>query len=449
MAAIVNHKLNYRNAMTPEELIAYDKDHIWHPYTSMQNPTPAFAVASAKGVELTLETGEVLIDGMSSWWTALHGYNHPVLNEALTAQANKMAHVMFGGLTHAPAVELAKQLIDMTAENLQHVFFADSGSVGVEVSIKMALQYWLAQGRSEKNKLLTVRSGYHGDTFAAMSVCDPVNGMHDMFTGVLIKHLFADAPPSISKDEEWQERHIDSFKDMITEHHQGIAAVILEPMVQNAGGIRFYHPEYLQQVRKLCDEFDVLLILDEIATGFGRSGTLFAYEQANVKPDILVLGKALTGGYMTLAAVLTSRKVAHGIGSDGQGVLMHGPTFMANPLACSVALASIKLLLEFDWQGRVLAIQQQMTEELTTCLDIHVVADVRTKGAIGVIELTHPVDMHWIQPRLVELGVWIRPFGKLLYIMPPFVIEPAQLSKLTQAMKTVVSEFDAQLKSEN
>lgn len=435
--------------MTPEELIAYDKDHIWHPYTSMQNPIPAFPVASANGVELTLETGEVLIDGTSSWWTALHGYNHSVLNKALTDQASKMAHVMFGGLTHAPAVELAKQLIDITADNLQHVFFADSGSVGVEVSIKMSLQYWIAQGRGEKNKLLTVRSGYHGDTFAAMSVCDPVNGMHDMFTGVLVKHLFADAPPSITAGEPWLESNIDSFKAQITENHQEIAAVILEPMVQNAGGIRFYHPEYLRLVRQFCDEFDVLLILDEIATGFGRSGTLFAYEQADVKPDILVLGKALTGGYMTLSAVLTSRKVAHGIGSDGQGVLMHGPTFMANPLACSVALASIKLLLQSNWQTRVANIQQQMTEELAASLDYDVVADVRTKGAIGVIELKQSVDMFWIQPRLVELGVWIRPFGKLLYIMPPFVIEPDQLSKLTQAMITVVSEFDAQLKVDN
>ncbi|WP_022952971.1 adenosylmethionine--8-amino-7-oxononanoate transaminase [Leucothrix mucor] len=435
--------------MTPDQLIAYDKTHIWHPYTSMQNPIPAFPVASAQGVEITLETGEVLVDGTSSWWTALHGYNHPVLNEAVTEQLGKVAHVMFGGLTHAPAVALAKQLIDITSENLQHVFFADSGSVGVEVSIKMALQYWLAQGRSEKHRLLTVRSGYHGDTFAAMSVCDPVNGMHDMFTGVLIKHLFAEAPPRSASPAQWQDSDIDAFKTMITEHHAEIAAVILEPIVQNAGGIRFYHPEYLRQVRALCDEFDVLLILDEIATGFGRTGSLFAYEQADIEPDILVLGKALTGGYMTLSAVLTSRKVAHGIGSDGQGVLMHGPTFMGNPLACSVAVASIKLLLESDWQTRVMSIETQMREELSACLELDIVADVRTKGAIGVVELKQAVDMHWIQPRFVELGVWIRPFGKLVYIMPPFVIEPAQLSKLTQAIFTVVSEFDQQAMQNN
>lgn len=435
--------------MTPDQLIAYDKAHIWHPYTSMQNPIPAFLVASAQGAEITLETGEVLVDGTSSWWTALHGYNHPVLNEAVTEQLGKVAHVMFGGLTHAPAVALAKQLIDITAENLQHVFFADSGSVGVEVSIKMALQYWLAQGRSEKHRLLTVRSGYHGDTFAAMSVCDPVNGMHDMFTGVLIKHLFAEAPPRSASPDQWQDSDIDAFKTMITEHHAEIAAVILEPIVQNAGGIRFYHPEYLRQVRELCDEFDVLLILDEIATGFGRTGSLFAYEQADIEPDILVLGKALTGGYMTLSAVLTSRKVAHGIGSDGQGVLMHGPTFMGNPLACSVAVASIKLLLESDWQKRVMAIETQMREELSACLELDIVADVRTKGAIGVVELKQAVDMHWIQPRFVDLGVWIRPFGKLVYIMPPFVIEPAQLSKLTQAIFTVVSEFDRQVMQNN
>ena len=427
--------------MTPEQLIAYDKAHIWHPYTSMQNPIPAYPVASANGVELTLETGEVLVDGMSSWWTALHGYNHPVLNQAATEQLSKMSHVMFGGLTHAPAVTLAKQLIDITAERLQHVFFADSGSVGVEVSIKMALQYWIAQGKQQKHKLLTVRSGYHGDTFAAMSVCDPVNGMHDMFTGILVKHLFADAPPQSRDDNDWQASHIDSFKHMIEQHHHETAAVILEPIVQNAGGIRFYHPEYLRQVRALCDQYDVLLILDEIATGFGRSGTLFAYEQAQIEPDILVLGKALTGGYMTLAAVLTSRKVAHGIGSDGQGVLMHGPTFMANPLACSVAVASIKLLLESNWQQRVQSIETQMRAQLSPCLEFEHVADVRAKGAIGVVELKQSVDMHWIQPRFVELGVWVRPFGRLVYIMPPFVIEPEQLSLLTQAICQVISEM--------
>ena len=340
-------------------------------------------------------------------------------------------------------MNLAKQLIDITAENLQHVFFADSGSVGVEVSIKMALQYWIAQGRSEKNKLLTIRNGYHGDTFAAMSVCDPVNGMHDMFTGVLVKHLFADAPPIHKTGHNWNPSDIDSFKAMITEHHASTAAVILEPIVQNAGGIRFYHPEYLRQVRALCDEFDVLLILDEIATGFGRTGKLFAYEHAGIEPDLLVLGKALTGGYMTLAAVLTSRTVAHGIGSDGEGVLMHGPTFMANPLACAVAVKSIELLLASNWQTLVLTIEKQMTAELESCRSLSIVADVRTKGAIGVVELKEPVDSHWIQPRLVELGVWIRPFGKLVYIMPPFIIEPEDLSKLTAAICTVVTEMNS------
>ncbi|MCL4161963.1 UNVERIFIED_CONTAM: hypothetical protein GTU68_054642 [Idotea baltica] len=408
----------------------------------MQHPIPAYPVASAEGVMLTLETGETLVDGMSSWWTALHGYNHPVLNQAVTEQLGKMSHVMFGGLTHAPAVNLAKQLIDMTADNLQHVFFADSGSVGVEVSIKMALQYWIAQEKPEKNRLLTVRSGYHGDTFAAMSVCDPVNGMHDMFTGVLVKHLFADAPPQSRHDDDWQDSHINAFKQMIEQHHHETAAVILEPMVQNAGGIRFYHPNYLRHVRALCNQYDILLILDEIATGFGRTGTLFAYEQADITPDILVLGKALTGGYMTMAAVLTSSKVALGIGSDGQGVLMHGPTFMANPLACSVALASIKLLLESDWQVRVMQIETQMMAELSTCRDLDIVADVRAKGAIGVVELKHPVDMHWIQAKFVELGVWVRPFGKLVYIMPPFIIQPEQLKLLTSAICSIVTTMD-------
>ena len=426
--------------MTPEELLAYDAEHVWHPYSSMSNPQAMLAVESAEGVYLKLTDGTRLIDGMSSWWSALHGYNHPKLNQALIDQSQKMSHVMFGGLTHEPAVTLAKKLIDLSSENLQHVFFADSGSVGVEVSIKMALQYWSAKkGKTQKTKLLTVRNGYYGDTFGAMAVCDPVNGMHGMFNNVLANHIFAEAPATTNS--AWKPEFIDDFKHQISKHHQEIAAVIIEPMVQNAGGIRFYHPEYLQQVRKLCDQYDVLLILDEIATGFGRTGTLFAYEQANIQADILVVGKALTGGYMSLAAVLTSKKVVDGIEADGQGVLMHGPTFMANPLACSVANASIDLLLESPWEKNIQAIEKQLKDELAPCSQLSCVKEVRVKGAIGVVELHEPIDTAWSQPLFTERGVWLRPFGKLVYLMPPFVIKKDELSQLSKAIFEVLEKI--------
>ncbi|MCF6189568.1 MAG: adenosylmethionine--8-amino-7-oxononanoate transaminase [Cocleimonas sp.] len=424
--------------MTPEELLAYDAKHVWHPYSSMSNPQTMLAVESAEGVYLKLTDGTRLIDGMSSWWSALHGYNHPKLNQALIDQSMKMSHVMFGGLTHEPAVTLAKKLIDLTSDNLQHVFFADSGSVGVEVSIKMALQFWQAQGKTQKTKLLTVRNGYYGDTFGAMAVCDPVNGMHGMFSNVLAEHIFAEAPATTNT--EWKAELIDDFKHQICKHHKDIAAVIIEPMVQNAGGIRFYHPDYLQQVRILCDQYDVLLILDEIATGFGRTGTLFAYEQANIQADILVVGKALTGGYMTLSAVLTSKKVVEGIEADGQGVLMHGPTFMANPLACSVANASIDLLIESNWQENIQAIENQLKEELAPCRQLKCVKEVRTKGAIGVVELHESIDTVWSQPLFSERGVWLRPFGKLVYLMPPFIIKKDELSILTKAIFKVLEK---------
>jgi adenosylmethionine-8-amino-7-oxononanoate aminotransferase len=420
----------------------FDHDHLWHPYTSMLAPLPTFPVVSAHGVELELADGRKLIDGMSSWWAAIHGYNVPELNAALISQAQQMSHVMFGGLTHQPAAQLGRRLVAMTAAPLQYVFLADSGSVAVEVALKMALQYWFAQGKKDKQRLLTVRGGYHGDTFGAMAVCDPVNGMHGLFRGVLAQHLFAPAPECAS-DEAWDESCIAAFAQLLQAHRHEVAAVILEPLVQGAGGMRFYCPEYLRRVRALCDEFDVLLILDEIATGFGRSGTLFAYEQAGIVPDILTLGKALTGGTMTLAATLTTERVAQGISADGSGVLMHGPTFMGNPLACAVANASIDLLLASPWQQRVAAIETQLKRELAPCSDFACVSEVRVKGAIGVIELTETVDMRWIQPRLVELGVWIRPFGKLLYVMPPFVIEAPQLSRLTAAMGQVVREIAA------
>ncbi len=426
--------------MNPNDWLKYDSEHVWHPYTSMSNPTPVLPVASAEGVYLELADGTRLIDGMSSWWSALHGYNHPQLNQALIDQSQKMSHVMFGGLTHEPAVTLAKKLVDLTCDDLQHVFFSDSGSIAVEVAIKMALQYWFAQGNKNKSKLLTVRNGYYGDTFGGMAVCDPVNGMHEMFRNVLPQHIFADAPATLSEGE-WREEYIHDFQQKLAENHQQIAAVIIEPMVQNAGGMRFYHAEYLQSVRQLCDEYDVLLILDEIATGFGRTGTLFAYEQADIQPDIMTVGKSLTGGYMTLAATLCSSKVVQGIEADGSGVLMHGPTFMANPLACSVANASIDLLLSSPWQKRVEGISKQLESELESCNQLDCVKEVRVKGAIGVVELHETIDISWSQARFTERGVWLRPFGKLVYVMPPFIIEAAELTQLTQSIIEVLKEL--------
>jgi len=417
----------------------FERNHVWHPYASMQHPAPVYAVRSAAGVELELEDGRRVIDGMASWWCAIHGYNVPELNAAIEKQLHSMSHVMFGGLTHEPAARLAERLLALAPVGMQHVFFADSGSVSVEVAIKMALQYWQAQNKQGKTRLLTIRNGYHGDTFGAMAVCDPASGMHHLFADVLPQHYFADAPTART-DSEWDDSQIASFRALIEAHHAEIAAVILEPLVQGAGGMRIYAAEFLRRVRALCDDFGVLLIVDEIATGFGRTGTMFACEQAGISPDIMCVGKALTGGYLTLAAVLTSAEICRGVHADG-AVLMHGPTFMANPLACAVALASIDLLISCDWQQSVWAIEAQLAEELAECGDMPGVADVRVKGAIGVLEMKQPVDVGKVQERLLQAGVWLRPFGRLLYTMPPFVIKPAQLSRVTAAMRDAASSI--------
>lgn len=414
----------------------FDRQHIWHPYTSMRDPLPCYPVVAAHGCQLQLADGRELVDGMSSWWAAIHGYNHPRLNQALQQQMAQMSHVMFGGITHPAAVELSRQLVAMTPEALECVFLADSGSIAVEVSMKMALQYWLGRGET-RQKFLTLKRGYHGDTFAAMSVCDPENSMHSLWRGYLPEHLFATAP-QCGFDGEWNEADFADFAQLAEAHHREIAAVILEPIVQGAGGMRFYHPRYLQQVRELCDRYGILLIADEIATGFGRSGKLFACEHACITPDILCLGKALTGGTMTLSATLTTREVADTISRSAAGCFMHGPTFMGNPLACAVAVESLKMINEGHWPTQVAAIEQQLRHELLPLREHHAVADARVLGAIGVIETHSPVNMAALQQFFVARGVWIRPFGKLIYLMPPYLISAAELAQLTQAVRAAL-----------
>ena len=426
--------------MTPEQLIALDQEHVWHPYASMDNPPPAYPVAGASGVRLTLSDGTELIDGMASWWCAVHGYNHPHLNEAMTKQIADMSHVMFGGITHAPAVRLAKRLVDMTPVGLEKVFFADSGSVAVEVAIKMALQYWHSKGQANKQKLVTIRNGYHGDTFGAMAVCDPVNGMHSLFAGVLPQHYFITAPP-MGFDRTLKAGDLDELENTLKQHQDELAALILEPIVQGAGGMRFYSPAWLKAAAELCKQYNVLLIADEIATGFGRSGALFACDHADVKPDIMCLGKAITGGTMSFAATLTTTEIATSISRGEASCFMHGPTFMANPLACAVANASLDLLEANDWKTQVDDLNKGLTSLLMPALQLDYVDDVRILGAIGVIQVNTPVNLGLIQKILVDEGVWVRPFGKLVYVMPPYVMSTEDLALLCQGMLRALATY--------
>lgn len=422
-------------------LTVRDRRHVWHPYSAIGSDLPLFEVQSARGVRLTLTDGRELIDGMSSWWSAIHGYNVPALNAAAEAQIARMSHVMFGGLTHEPAVRLAERLVEITPAKLETVFLADSGSVAVEVALKMALQFAAAAGQPARRQVLALRGGYHGDTFGAMSVCDPVTGMHTLFSGTLAPQIFAPRP-NCRFDAVWDPADTQALEQLLVTHADTLAAVILEPIVQGAGGMWFYHPAYLREVRRLCDHHGLLLIADEIATGFGRTGRLFACEHAGIAPDILCVGKALTGGFMTLAATLATRMVAETIAHAPPGVFMHGPTFMGNPLACAVANASLELLLASPWQDRIAALEQGLRDGLAPCRELPQVADVRVLGAIGVVEMREPVDMRVLPGAFVERGVWVRPFGRLVYVMPPFVMAAPDLAHLTSAIVDVLGHTE-------
>ncbi|MCQ8876748.1 adenosylmethionine--8-amino-7-oxononanoate transaminase [Pseudoalteromonas shioyasakiensis] len=415
----------------------FDRQHIWHPYTSMTQPLPVYPVTHTQDNKIFLQSSECLIDGMASWWSAIHGYGHPVLKAAMHQQVDTMSHVMFGGITHQPAIDLCKKLVAITPNNLEKVFLADSGSVAVEVAIKMALQYWLSQGVTGKQKLMTPLKGYHGDTFAATSVCDPINSMHSLYSGFLPEHVFVPAPES-QFGQQFNQQEAAQLSDYFVKHHKEVAAFIIEPIVQNAGGMNFYHPEYLQAVRQLCNDYDVLLICDEIATGFGRTGKMFAVEHSQVEPDIMCIGKALTGGTMTLSATLTTAKIAIGISEGEAGVLMHGPTFMGNPLACAVASASIDLLVEQDWAKQIAELNHAL-ESLTQCSGLPQVKNVRILGGIGVVELTRVIDVEKIQRFFISQGVWIRPFGKLIYLMPPYISSEQDINTLCNAIYDAIT----------
>jgi len=432
------------SSLSADEIVRLDQQHVWHPYAAMPNSLPCVPVQSAQGCQLTLTDGRTLVDGMSSWWACIHGYSHPHLVQAAKDQIDKMSHVMFGGLTHEPAVQLASALAQVVpgsttdGSKLDKIFYSDSGSVAIEVAMKMALQYWYNRETSQKSKFLTIRGGYHGDTFEAMSVCDPVNGMHHLFSSVLPVQLFAPRP-TIPYHEEWDESDTAELESMLQTQSDTIAAIILEPIVQGAGGMRFYSPDYLKRVRQLCDDYDVLLICDEIATGFGRTGTMFAVKHANVVPDILCIGKSLSGGFMSFAATLTNERIAQVFAQGPSGVFMHGPTFMGNPLACAVSLASLQLLQSYPLQEMVKDIETQLATELEPCRESPLVQDVRVLGAIGVVEMKEPMDMKTIQPAIVDEGVWLRPFGKLLYTMPPLIIQSQELRQITKAMVSIAT----------